>query len=174
MPSEEELHVEIVPWGPSSTAARAAAATALEHPAVRAELGDAESQLLSVVPIAAQGEPDAEPDHVRATVYDYLNERALIVEAPVENPTHVSIDSTIQQPLPSGDEFAAAVAAVRADDDLGPALRDGRLAPYRPMPPVVIEELEDGRVRADDRGRPAAHCPQRQRPRDRRHQGRDE
>jgi hypothetical protein len=146
MPPEEELHVEIVPWGPSPHAARAAAAAAVEHPAVRAELGDAESRLLTVVPVAAQGEPDAEPDHVRATVYDYLNERALIVETPVENPTHVSITSTVRQPLPSGEEFAAAVAAVEADDDLGAALRDGRLTPYRPMPPVVVEELEDGRV----------------------------
>ncbi|MDQ3676001.1 MAG: hypothetical protein M3401_04220, partial [Actinomycetota bacterium] len=146
MASGDELHVDIVPWGPSPGAARAAAIAALEHPAVRAELGDADSRLLSVVPVAPRNDPSAEPDHVRATVYDYMNERALIVEAPVEGATHVSVTSTVKQPLPSKDEFAAAVEAVQADEDLGEALRGGRLVPYRPMPPIVVEELEDGRV----------------------------
>lgn len=146
MASEGELHVDIVPWGPSPQATSAAAAAALDHPAVRAELGDAESRLLSVVPFSLRGDPAAEPDHVRATVYDYVNERALIVEAPIEGPAHVSVTSTVRQPLPSGDEFAAAVDAVQADDDLGAAIRGGRLDAYRPMPPLVEEELEDGRV----------------------------
>jgi len=146
MPPEDQLHVDIVPWGPSPHAARATATAALEHPGVRSELGDAESRLLSVVPVSRLGDPEAEPDHVRATVYDYTNERALIVEAPIESQTHASVTSTVRQPLPSRDEFAAAVAAVQADDDLGAPLRDGRLVAYRPMPPVVVEELEDGRV----------------------------
>ena len=146
MASEAELHVEIVPWGPSPRVVRAAASAALEHPAVRAELGDAERRLLSVVPVAPTGDPDAEPDHVRATVYDYMNERAVVVEAPVEGPTHVSVTSTVKQPLPSGDEFAAAVDALRADDDLGASIRGGGLVAYRPMPPVVVEALEDGTV----------------------------
>lgn len=146
MATGDELHVDIVPWGPSPTAARAAATAALEHPAVRAELGDADSRLLSVVPVASLDDPGAEPDHVRATVYDYMNERALIVEAPVDGAPHVTVTSTVAQPLPSGDEFAAAVEAVRADDDLGAALGDGRLVAYRPMPPIVVDELEDGRV----------------------------
>lgn len=146
MASEGQLHVDIVPWGPSPQAARAAATAALEHPAVRSALGDAESRLLSVVPIAPRGDAGAEPDHVRATVYDYRNERALIVEAPIDGPPHVSVSSTVQQPLPSSEEFAAAVGAVRADDHFGSALREGRLVAYRPMPPLVVEELEDGRV----------------------------
>jgi len=146
MASEAELHVDIVPWGPSPQAVRAAATAALEHPAVRAELGDADSRLLSAVPVESQGDPGAEPDHVRATVYDYMNERVVIVEAPIEGPAHVNVTSTVKQPLPSGDEFIAAVAAIEADDDLGAPLSDGRLVAYRPMPPVVIDELEDGSV----------------------------
>lgn len=146
MASEDELRVEIVPFGPSPRATRAAATAALEHPAVRAELGDANTRLLSAVPVAPRRDPGAEPDHVRATVYDYLNERAVIVEAPIEGSTHVSVSSTVKQPLPSGDEFAAAVDAVGGDEKLGAAIGDGRLVAYRPMPPIVIEELEDGRV----------------------------
>jgi len=146
MASEGELRVNIVPWGPSPRAVRAAASSALEHPAVRAELGDAESRLLSVAPVMSQGDPSAEPDHVRATVYDYVNERAVIVETSVEDPAHVSVTSTVKQPLPSREEFGAAVAAIEADGDLGAALRDGRVVAYRPMPPIVIDALEDGSV----------------------------
>ncbi|HEY0345453.1 MAG TPA: hypothetical protein VGC59_12430 [Solirubrobacteraceae bacterium] len=138
--------MKIVPWGPSPQAVRAAARSALARPAVRAELGDAESRLLSVVPVAPRDDPAAEPDHVRATVYDYVNERALVIEAPLDDPTHVSVSSTVKQPLPSSEEFAAAVAALGSDDELGAAIGDGRLLPYRPMPPVVLEEREDGRV----------------------------
>ncbi|MGH2919668.1 MAG: hypothetical protein ACRDLS_13875, partial [Solirubrobacteraceae bacterium] len=119
---------------------------ALEHPAVRAELGDAETRLLSVVPVAPRDDPSAEPDHVCATVYDYENERAVIIEAPVDGTPYVSVTSTVKQPLPSRDEYAAAVQAIQADDELGAALRGGALVAYRPMPPVVVEELEDGRV----------------------------
>jgi hypothetical protein len=146
MAAQGGLHVEIVPWGPSPQAVGAAARSALARPAVRAALGDVESRLLSVVPVAPRDDPVAEPDHVRATVYDYVNERALIVDAPLDDPTHVSVRSTVKQPLPSGEEFDAAVAALQADDELGAAIVDGRLVPYRPMPPVVVEELEDGRV----------------------------
>jgi hypothetical protein len=146
MAAGDELKVHVVPWGPSPRAVRAAAAAALERPAVRAELGDAESRVLSVAAIALPDDAGAEPDHVRATVYDYVNERAVIVEAPIGDPSHVRVSSTVKQPPPSHDEFAAAVAAVQADGELGAAVADGRLVAYRPMPPVIVDELEDGRV----------------------------
>src|SRR3954466_1567494 len=127
MAAQAQLHVEIVPWGPSPQAVRSAASAALARPAVRAELGDAESRLLSVVPVAPRDDPAAEPDHVRATVYDYVNERALGADAPPADPAQVSIRSTVKQPLPSGEEFDAAVAALRVDDELGAAIAAGRL-----------------------------------------------
>ncbi|MDQ3850957.1 MAG: hypothetical protein M3296_10145 [Actinomycetota bacterium] len=145
MADAEPLRVDIVPWGPSPQAARAAAAAALEHPAVRRELADAEHRVLSVEPVAPQGD-GAEPDHVRTTIYDYMNERALVVESPLQGSPHVSLTSTVRQPLPSGEEFALAVRALEGHDELGLAVRDGRLVAYRPMPPVVVEELPDGRV----------------------------
>ncbi|MCA1682491.1 MAG: hypothetical protein LC685_00575 [Actinobacteria bacterium] len=146
MAAGNELHVEVVPWGPSPAATRAVARAALEHPSVRAELGDADTRLLRVVPVVASSDAGAEPDHVRATVYDYMNERAVVVDAPVDGGAHVSITSTAKQPLPSRDEFAAAVEAVQADEELGAAIADGRLVPYRPMPPIVVDEHEDGSV----------------------------
>ena len=54
--------------------------------------------------------------------------------------------STARQPLPSADELEAAVEVLREDPELGPALREGRLVPYRSMPPLAGDELPDGRV----------------------------
>jgi hypothetical protein len=48
--------------------------------------------------------------------------------------------------VPSPEEFEAAVAVVAQDAELGAAVRDGKLQPYRAMPPLVNEELPDGRV----------------------------
>src|SRR5215204_1276995 len=50
------------------------------------------------------------------------------------------------QPLPNREEFDEAVEILLQDEDLGPAIREQRLVPYRPMPPLVEVELPDGRM----------------------------
>src|SRR3954452_2816236 len=143
-----ELHVDVVPWGPAPEAVRDAARATLEHPAVRSELGDADYRLLSAVPVPVEGAPADAPaqDRIVATVYDYTNERALEIQAPIDGSAHVDLTSTARQPFVSNAEFESAVEAVRADPELGANLRDGGLTPYKPMPPLVLDEQPDGRV----------------------------
>ena len=50
------------------------------------------------------------------------------------------------QPLPTREEFDEAVKILLEDEDLGPAIREQRLVPYRPMPPLIEAELPDGRL----------------------------
>ena len=140
-----ELRVDVVPWGPAPEAVEAAARAALEHPAVREQLADAEHRLLSVASVTPDaGDGLAEPSQVHATVYDYANERSLVVEAPIDGSPHVGVTSTIHQPLPSGEEFAASVKALHDDPELGHRLREGELRPYRPMPPLILDERPEG------------------------------
>ena len=113
-----ELRVEVVPWGPDPRAARAAARAALEHPAVRAELGDAEARLLSVRPVDAD-EVGTDTTRVRAAVYDYAADRTLLVDVPVEGGGAPTLASIARQPLPTGEEWEAALAVVREDAQLG-------------------------------------------------------
>jgi hypothetical protein len=143
-----ELEVRVVPVGPSARTAEAVARAALEHPAVRQELAGADHRLLAAAPVhpeAADG-PAAEPSHVRATVFDYTNGRALAIDAPLGESEDVIVAATGHQPLPSGEERAAAFRTVEDDPELGPALRAGRLVPYRPMPPLVFDRRPDGGV----------------------------
>ncbi|MDQ5816880.1 MAG: hypothetical protein M3334_00680 [Actinomycetota bacterium] len=48
--------------------------------------------------------------------------------------------------MPNREEFDEAVKILLEDEDLGPAIREQRLVPYRPMPPLIEAELPDGRL----------------------------
>ncbi|HLM50753.1 MAG TPA: hypothetical protein VK279_09415 [Solirubrobacteraceae bacterium] len=147
MPSGE-LHVDVVPLGPGPQAAHDAVRAALTHPAVRAEVSGTEHRLLSIRPVsdAAGDRGDEAPSTVRATIYDYTNERTVLVDAPVDGSGAPIVASSARQPVPTEAERGAALAVLDDDPALGPAIRDGRLTPYRPMPPLLSDELPDGRV----------------------------
>lgn len=140
-----EMHVQIEPWGPHPDAVLAAARAALAHPAVAAELNGGEARLLAARPLDADV-PDGAWSVVRATVYDYAADRLLVVDTPVEGGGPPVVASAARQPPPSPEEREAALAIVAEDAELGPALREGRLVPYRSMPPLVPGEREDGTV----------------------------
>jgi len=144
------LKIEVVPSGPAPQKVHEAGAVALEHPAVRAELAGTDHMVLSIAPIApavgAEDEADPESGLVRTTIYDYTHERTLLVDAPLDGSQPVAVRSSAKQPLPGAAELKTAVEALVRDPQLGSELREGRLQPYRPMPPFVLEELPDGRV----------------------------
>ena len=48
--------------------------------------------------------------------------------------------------MPNREEFDEAVKILLEDEDLGPAIREQRLVPYRPMPPLIEAELPGGRL----------------------------
>ncbi len=145
-----ELEVKVEPWGPDPDEMEAAAGAALELPEVRSELDGAEHRVLSVKPVEPEPGPDdddvPEPTQLRATVYDYTNERTLVIDAGLDGRDAVEVRETVRQPLPTAGEFEAAVEALASDPKLGKALGNDELVPYRPMPPLVLDEQDDGTV----------------------------
>ena len=146
MPSGE-LHVEVVPWGPGTQRARDAVKAALERPGVADRLGDGERRVISITPVFGdpEGGEQPEPTHVRAALYDYAKEQTLLLDAALDGAGEPVSASSARQPLPTADERELAVDVIRDDPELGQAVREGRLTPYRPMPPL-IDQLPDGRV----------------------------
>jgi len=140
-----ELQVTVEPWGPDPDAVERAARAALERPAVKAELGGARARLLGLQPLDAD-DPEVPPSGVRATVYDYDSEQALLVDVPLDGGGAPTVASSARQPLPSGEERDAALEVLREHPELGPAIADERLVPYRAMPPLLDDELPDGTV----------------------------
>ncbi|MFZ0063391.1 MAG: hypothetical protein WAL47_15270, partial [Pyrinomonadaceae bacterium] len=78
------------------------------------------------------------PDRFRVIYYDYTNERSIIVLSQFSKPGDLDVSVSWFQPLPSPDEFDAAVKIIENDSQLGAALREKKLVPYFPMPPLYF------------------------------------
>jgi hypothetical protein len=142
------INVEVIGRGPD--AVDEVRRAALEHRSVRERLRGKRSRLLSVQLLEpsgrGKGDEPAEPDRYRATIYDYDDNRVVVATGRLDDRDSVEVEQAGYQPLPTREEFDEAVEILLEDEDLGPAIREQRLVPYRPMPPLVDSELPDGRV----------------------------
>ena len=147
--SQAPLRVKVVPSGPDHTTVDKAAQRVLSHASVRKHLKRGRFRLLSldlVEPEAMKKRArPAPPTRHRATIYDYAENRALVVEGALDGRGGLEVTESGLQPQPTSDEFIAAVQLLAKDSDLGPALEAGRLRPYPPMPPLIDTEDDSGR-----------------------------
>jgi hypothetical protein len=144
----DDLTVELEEFGPDPRVVDETVRAIGEQAALRELMGDANARLLAVDlldPPRKVSRPRP-PSRVRATYFDYTNNRTVAAEAPVDEPAGVTVAESGDQPLPTREEFDAAVEIVAEDRRLGRFVREGRVQPYEPMPPLVLNELPDGRV----------------------------
>jgi hypothetical protein len=143
--------VTLEPVGLTEAALARLQAQLLTGAAVRRALGTAKYRLLATRALDEETDAKprraADPGRFRATIYDYTGDRTLFVDGRVDDPRRATVTESAVQPLPSEEEFAAAVALLRRDAAVGPLVGEGRLQPYLAMPPLVGEELPDGRTR---------------------------
>jgi hypothetical protein len=141
-----EPNIEVMPWGPTSDELAVASQSLLENRKVQEYLRGARYRMLSLRLVEKEARGKARrvplpPDQYEATIYDYTNNRTIIVRGRLEKPDRIQVTESTLQPLPNAEEFQAAVAILDRDANIGPRIRDGSLAPYRPMPPLVQEEF---------------------------------
>src|SRR5262252_1876159 len=151
-PRPVPLKVKIEPWGPTPEAIAAAVSWISAHASVKAALGKARFRLLNVQlidePIEAKAARMPEPpSRIQATFYDYTNQRTIKAVSTVAKRRSVEIIESAEQPLPSNEEYAEALSALTVHQEFGPHIREGRLQPYAAMPPLLLEELPDGRFK---------------------------
>ena len=145
---DHALKVEVAPWGPDPAVLNAASCALLEHPLVQEHLAGTRHRLLSfdlVDPTQKAGSPKP-PNRYRATIYDYTNNRTVLVEGCLDERDLVLVTESSLQPLPSREEFDAAVNILLEHPLLGVALRQQTVLPYAPMPPLIEQEQPDGRL----------------------------
>lgn len=149
----EPLELTAIPFGPSADEFSFVAEQVLSHPAVRALLNETDHRVLSVraLPEESKSSSPSSEDGFRAIVYDYTNGRTIRVEgdlAAIDPASYgeVRLGEFASRPLASDEEFAAAVDVVMHDRELRREIEAGEIQPYRPMPPVLDEELPDGRM----------------------------
>jgi Copper amine oxidase, enzyme domain len=146
----DDLRIDVERVGRGPEAIDEVRRAALEHPSVRERLRGKRTRLLSVQLLEPTGrgkadEPE-EPDRYRATIYDYDDNRVIQATGRLDDRESVEVSQAGYQPLPTREEFDEAVEILLEDEDLGPKIREQRLVPYAPMPPLIDAELPDGRV----------------------------
>jgi len=147
------LSVKIVPFGPSQNVIDRISAGLMRNPSVQKYLGHAKYRLLYFELVDSDADNNKRkrnplpPDRFRATVFDYTNNRTIIVDGSLDKPRRVEITESGIQPLPSGEEFDEAVNVLMENDkEIGLAIREKQLQPYPPMPPLIATELPDGTI----------------------------
>jgi hypothetical protein len=146
----DDLQIDVERVGPGPDAIEEVRRASLEHPEVRERLRGKRNRLLSIQLLEPDGRGKADeledPDRYRTTFYDYDDNRVIEVTGSLDYRELVEVSQAGYQPLPSSEEFDEAVEILLEDEDLGPKIRDERLVPYPPMPPLINAELPDGRV----------------------------
>ena len=143
---EKRLTVKILPHGPSQETIDDAARNLAGNRSVSEALGRANSYRLLSFEVLDPGVKNsfgsAPPNRFLATYYDYVANNAVYVEGSFNRPDDVQIKEANDQPLPSGEEFRAAVDILRADRKLGALIEAKSYRIYEPMPPTL--EARDG------------------------------
>ena len=146
---ESGLRLAVEPFGPGPERIRRVEEELHEHPAIRERLGRARWRLLTTelleeeVPDKRKIPPPS--DRFLATIYDYTNNRTLSVTGSLRARRRLTIEESGAEPWPTYEEFNEAVRILRRDPDFGAAVREQRLRPYPPMPPLVGAQGPDGR-----------------------------
>jgi hypothetical protein len=115
---------------------------------LREHLRKADHRLISfnlLEPARKSAKPQ-ERTRFRAVYYDYTANRAVHAEGDLDDPAKATAEVSAHQPLPSQEEFEAAVEILKADEKLGKALGNGSLVAYEPMPPLVQAQKADGSI----------------------------
>lgn len=138
--SKEQFVVKVEQWGPTQEAIDETIENVTKNPAVQRYLINTVYRLITVEYIDPDNKKGSErpPNRFRAVYYDYTNERSIIALSSFANPGDIEVSVSSFQPLPSPEEFDAALRIIESDPQLGAALRGKKLTPYPPMPPLYF------------------------------------
>jgi hypothetical protein len=160
--SHDNLVVKIAPWGPTIKNMNSFTSKLLTRPRVNSYLKSIGSEaigsknkhavrLLSfeLIPETAGTKrgTSTSPKLYLAKYYDYEHNCSLIVKGKLDQPNPTEIVESKQQPLPNNEEFEEAVKILSEQEpSIGEAIKNEILKPYRPMPPLLIQETLDGDI----------------------------
>lgn len=146
--AKEQFSVKVEPWGPTQEEIDETISNVTKDSAVQKLLSNTENRLISFEYIDPDKKNGGElpPDRYRAIFYDYTNDRSIIALGSLKRPGILQVSASQFQPLPSPDEFEAALRILENDPQLGFALREKKVAAYPPMPPLYFAPISKGRA----------------------------
>jgi hypothetical protein len=158
--SQDKLVVKIVPWGPSVKSINSLISKLLNRPRVKSYLRSINDEglqkkntrpprLLSfeLLPETTITKRIALPKAYFAKYYDYGNNCCITVKGKLGQINPSEIVESKQQPLPNDEEFEEALGILSQNEpSIGESIQNNILKPYRPMPPLFIQETPDGDI----------------------------
>lgn len=129
--------VTITPVGPSQAQIDSAVRAVRALPAVQKYLDGVVVRQLSFEVLEAARM--SQQQSFRVIFYDYTRNRPVVIESVFGSASNTTVAIGTFQPLPSPEEFDAAVEILKRDPNFGPLFKSGGFAPYRPMPPLASE-----------------------------------
>ena len=144
---QEPHTIKVTPWGPDQETIDATKSQLTKQPALAPYLKGKRYRLIAFdfVESAVKTDNPEPPSRYRATFFDYTGNRVVLAEGRFNDPK-VAVSLSLEQPMPNPEEFDAAVEVVAQDPTFGPALRDGTLQAYPPMPPLADINLTTSQV----------------------------
>ncbi|MEU6882880.1 hypothetical protein [Streptomyces sp. NPDC046712] len=136
-----EVRVEIEPFQTEEDAAESLAGELTGLPGVRDRLPGGGLRLEEFRLLDRDGGEDA---RFRAVVHDADSYQSVQVLGRLGDLGRAEVSAVLYRPLPDAGEFERAVAAVRADPELGMVLRHDGAHVYRPMPPLADIQNPEG------------------------------
>ena len=119
------IKVTVKQFGPTGEQLAAIGERALTLASVRKRIGRGKARLLYVEALDDDEDKGAKPrppSRFRATLYDDMNHRAVLVDGSLRDPHRVDVTESAMPPHPSDAEYAAAVKIVRKDTALAASL----------------------------------------------------
>ena len=131
---------------PTSEELRVIGDRVLTLDSVRRYIGCGNVRRLYVEPLDDESKGPGPPNRFRVTLYDDANHRTILIDGSLIDPRRVGIAESTVPPRPSDREFAEAVQIVRDDAAFATMIGERQLEPYQPIPPLLLNELPDGRI----------------------------
>lgn len=141
-----QVTVTITPISPTQEQVNSTVNAIKKLPSVMKFLNGTENRLITTDypdSLRLQGKELKQPLHL--TFYDYTNNRPVVVDTIVGDPSQTTATLGTTQPLPSSEEFDAAVSIAQKDPSYSNLFKSGATA-YRSMPPLASENLAAART----------------------------
>jgi hypothetical protein len=137
-----EITITVVPGGVDQTTLATRSQALVADAVSRGHLAGDYRLVGHDFPVGTKG--SEAPRRLRAHLYDYSRDATVVVDGDLAGTGPARVSTSGTQPVPSVGEFVDAVQVLLKDPELGGPLSEGRLRPYRPMPPVVATQSAGG------------------------------
>jgi len=135
-----EIRMEFIESGPSAAEIDAYVEKLHHHPLLRKSLRGTNFRILSfrmqALP-AKPGLPSVYTTKFEAIGFNYTDNAAFRIHGDAKDWGSIQFEAHDLQPIPSEEEFQAAVEILKGDPQIGPLIQQGFVQPYRPMPPLL-------------------------------------